>query len=134
MSEPYHHVRFRWWEKADIDKIAEELGANYDVNTKHHPRDKTELSLHKDDRDELIVSADTLTAHLSGFRAVMSQRSAAKFKERSEVHSQGRGPEGEGAPDIHPRQADALPLELLTRDQVRGRAVAQVKNRSSKAL
>jgi hypothetical protein len=82
MSEPYHHVRFRWWEKANIDKIAKELRDNYDVDTKHHPRDKTELSLHKDDRDELIVSADTLTAHLSGFRAVMSQRSAAKFTHR----------------------------------------------------
>ena len=82
MSEPYHHVRFRWRERADIDKIAEELRESYSVDTKHRPGDETELSLLKDDRDELIVSADTLTAYLSGFRALLSQRRAAKLTRR----------------------------------------------------
>ncbi len=71
-----------WWESADIDKIAEELREGYRVDTKHRPRDKTEISLYKDDRDECIVSADTLTAHLSGFRAVLSQKRAAKLTRR----------------------------------------------------
>ncbi len=82
MSEPYHHVRFRWWNRADIDKFAEELREGYSVDTKHWPRDKTEFSLHKDDRDEVIVLADTLTAHLSSFRAVLSQKRAAKLTRR----------------------------------------------------
>ena len=82
MSEPYHHVRFRWWERADIDKIAEKLREGYSVDTKHWPRDKTEISLQKDDRDEVIVSADTLTAYLSSFRAVLFQKRAAKLTRR----------------------------------------------------
>ena len=82
MSEPYHHVRFRWGKRADIDKIAEEIRESYSVDMKHWPRDNAELTLHKDDRDELIVSADTLTAYLSGFRVVLFQKRAAKLTRR----------------------------------------------------
>ncbi len=82
MSEPYHHVRFRWWERADIDKIAEKIRESYSVDMKHWPRDNHDLSLRKDDRDELVVSADTLTAYLSGFKVVLFQKRAAKLTRR----------------------------------------------------
>ena len=82
MSEPYHHVRFRWGKRADIVKIAEEIRESYSVDMKHWPRDNAELSPHKDDRDELVVSADTLKAYLGSFRAVLFQKRAAKFTRR----------------------------------------------------
>jgi hypothetical protein len=41
-----------------------------------------ELVLHKDEREELKVSSNTLTAMLSAFRAVLYQKEAASFTER----------------------------------------------------
>jgi hypothetical protein len=79
MSEPYHHVRFRWWRRANLEKIAEEFKEKYTVETTDYPKDKMEMALHKDDRDEIIVTADTLKAYLSNFRAVMSQKKPTKF-------------------------------------------------------
>jgi len=79
MSEPYHHVRFRWWNRADLEKIAEEFTGKYNVDMTHHPKDTMDPSLLKDQRDELIVTADTLMGHLSIFRAVLSQKKPEKF-------------------------------------------------------
>jgi len=79
MPEPYHHVRFRWWARVDLDKIAKEFKRKYSVDMTHYPKDRAEVGLHKDDREELVVTADTLIAHLSSFRAVLSQNKAAKY-------------------------------------------------------
>lgn len=79
MSIPYRHVRFRWWTRVDLDKVADEFKGKYSVDMTHYPRDSRELSIFKDDREELVVTADTLIAHLSSFRAVLSQKKAAKF-------------------------------------------------------
>ena len=79
MAKPYHHIRFRWWSRANLNKIAEEFKCKYTVDMAHYPRDRMELALHKDDREELIVIADTLMAHLSSFRAVLSQKEPVKF-------------------------------------------------------
>ena len=79
MSKPYQHVRFRWWERANLEEISEEFKGKYAVEMSRYPRDRAEAVLHKDDKDELMVTADTLMAHLSGFRAVLSQREASKF-------------------------------------------------------
>jgi hypothetical protein len=46
------------------------------------PADKLEITLYKDDRDELRVRSDTLTALLSSFRAVLSQKDSAPFTYR----------------------------------------------------
>ena len=98
MSEPYHHVRFRWWTRANLEKIAEDFKGKYTVEMTHYPKDRTELALHKDDREELIITADTLMAHLSSFRAVLSQKKSSKFTAKDvelrrqvrEIYSQDR--------------------------------------------
>jgi hypothetical protein len=45
-----------------------------------YPKDVIEISLHKDDRDEILVESDTLIAFLSGFRAVVSQKMSKPFR------------------------------------------------------
>jgi hypothetical protein len=81
MAEPYHYVRFRWWNRVDLEKIAEDLRAPFSVKKIDWPRDERELSLLKDDRMELEVKADTLTARLSSFRALLTQKVVAPFTE-----------------------------------------------------
>lgn len=80
MSKPYHHVRFRWWDTVDLEKASEELGKGYEVKKVEHTEDPS--SLYKEDRREIVVKADTLTASLSLFRVVLNQKNAAPFTER----------------------------------------------------
>lgn len=79
MIEPYNYVRFRWSEGIDLKKVSEDLGRSFSVKMYIRPRDEHEISLLKDERDELKVSADTLSAFLSRFRAVLYQKEAAPF-------------------------------------------------------
>lgn len=79
MSEPYRYVRFRWWNRVDLGKVSEELSPRYEVKMLARPSGELEISLYKDERQELEVKSDTLIVLLSAFRAVLSQRQAAKF-------------------------------------------------------
>jgi hypothetical protein len=83
LSMPYHYVKFRWWSAVDLKSLDEEMRA-YEFETKRLeiPKYEVELSIQKDYRDELVVKADTLTAHLSQFRAVMTQKEAEPFSPR----------------------------------------------------
>lgn len=82
MVEPYNYVRFRWWSRVDLEKVAEDLRAPFSIRKINWPRDEREMSLLKDERTELEVKADTLTARLSYFRALLSQKEAAPFTEK----------------------------------------------------
>ena len=82
MVETYNYVRFRWWEGLDLKKVSEDLSQSFSVEMTIGPRDKQEISLHKDERNELKVSADALSAMLSRFRAVLYQKEAAPFTTR----------------------------------------------------
>jgi hypothetical protein len=77
--EKYQHVRFRWWNPADLDRAKEELG-DYKPRLKQLPTGG--FDLYKDDKMELTAYSDTLTAHLSGFRAVLTQKEAKPFTRR----------------------------------------------------
>jgi len=82
MAEPYHYVRFRWWSRVDLKKVSEDLSELFRVEMFVPPSGERELVFRKDEREELKVSADTLTAWLSVFRAVLSQKEAAPFTAR----------------------------------------------------
>jgi hypothetical protein len=82
MSQPYSHIRFKWWWGADLKEVADELGKEYTVTAVTAKKEGVEISLYKDQRDELKVAADTLTALISPFRAVLSQKERAPFTER----------------------------------------------------
>jgi hypothetical protein len=77
MTEPYRHNRFRWWNPANLSTLSEELKKKYTVTSVNFTRDET--SLYKDDKQELAVKADTLTAYLSMFRVVLNQEKAEPF-------------------------------------------------------
>jgi len=82
LGEPYHYVRFRWWSRVDLEQTEREFSKEFEVERKIYPRDEMELALRKDEREEVIVRADTLTATLSVFMAVLSQKQVAPFTDR----------------------------------------------------
>ena len=83
MSRPYHYVRFRWWSAVDLKAVDEEMSAyEFEVKRLEIPKYELELTLQKEYRDELVVKVDTLTAHLSQFRAVLTQKEAKPFSRR----------------------------------------------------
>lgn len=81
-TEPYHHVRFRWWTRLELGEVSAGLYDEFDVRMMPRPGTKYEATIHKDDRSELEVKSDTLVALLSSFRAVLSQRESAPFTPR----------------------------------------------------
>ncbi len=87
--EKYKHVRFRWWNPVDLDKAKDEL-KDFKASIKQFPIGG--FDLYKDDKRELSAAADTLTVHLSGFRAVFTQREAKPFTKRdAELREKVRG-------------------------------------------
>jgi hypothetical protein len=82
LSEPYHYVRFRWWNPLDLDKLVSELGAAYKMVKRASPRNNHELSLYRDVREEVTITADTLGARLSPVRAVLFQKERKPFTKK----------------------------------------------------
>jgi hypothetical protein len=79
LAEKYHYVRWRWWNKIDVDKLSKELKEKYKVEPiKDHGWD-LELTYRKEMRDRYMIKSDTLTVFLSIFRVVMTQKVAAPF-------------------------------------------------------
>jgi len=82
MSGAYHYIRFTWWITVDMKEVATKLGESFDVQSITMPYDEGELSLYKEVRDKLKVTADTLEAILSPIRAILFQREPAPFTAR----------------------------------------------------
>ena len=78
MSDLYHYVRFRWWTEVDLNKIMKELAERFNVKM----IGSKEKNILKDDKQELMVNADTLTATLSSFRVVLSQKKKLSFTKK----------------------------------------------------
>ncbi len=82
MDEPvkaYHYVRWRWWDRIDVDGLAQELSEEYEVKAIPDYGWDLELTYHKEMRDRYMIKSDTLTVFLSIFRVVMTQRKPAPF-------------------------------------------------------
>jgi hypothetical protein len=82
LPEPYYYVRFRWWDGLSIDGTVEELGRAFTVRRIKVISDPKELSLYRDDREEVIVRADSLGALLSPYRVVLYQKEHRRFTAR----------------------------------------------------
>jgi len=78
----YHHVRFRWWNKVDLEKVAMELDETFNIEWTTGTSTETEIDLRKAERDVLKVKADTLEAILDIYKAVLYQREDAPFTTR----------------------------------------------------
>ncbi len=108
----YSYVRFRWWDPVDLDMAVEEFS---DFKTKKiiHAKGGQDISLYRDQRDEVEVEADTLQALLSPFRVVLNQKEVKPFTVRDiDV-------EGEDHEDVFSGQANSVPLGVQLRTQVR---------------
>jgi hypothetical protein len=81
MSSKYGYVRFRWWDPVDLDKAVEEF-SSFQAKKIVHARGGQEISLYRDQRDEVRVEADTLQALLSPFRVVINQKEVKPFTVR----------------------------------------------------
>ena len=83
VNPPYIHTRFVWGLPIDLSEIEKELEGKFEIKMITMPRDDThEISLFKNVRDELQVTADTLKARISGLRATLYQKESAPFTER----------------------------------------------------
>jgi len=81
-AQAYHYVRWRWWDRIDVDGLAEELSEEYEVRAIPDYGWDLELTYHKEMRDRYLIKSDTLTVFLSIFRVVMTQKKPAPFTKR----------------------------------------------------
>jgi hypothetical protein len=84
VSNPYHYTRFRWMKPLDLEAASKQLATNFDVLEKSKPRDDVEISLYADQRNEIVVRADTLAAMINPVRAVLYQRERSPFTVRDQ--------------------------------------------------
>lgn len=86
MSEekPYSYVRFVWWKAHNLEKLTMKLKERFTLvgTTMFGKKEKSELALLKDTREEIQVKADTLSARLSAYRAVLFQKEKAPFTQK----------------------------------------------------
>ena len=75
-------MRFRWGEGHDMDHIQEVLSGKYAVGRRDFPGDNVEVSLFKDDRVELVVTADRMRVHMNAHRAMLNQIEEGAFTGR----------------------------------------------------
>lgn len=68
----------------DLDEVAEKLKDEFEVGKREMPSEGQEISLYKDQRDQLVVVADTLQASLGNFRANLSQNEDRPFTEKDQ--------------------------------------------------
>lgn len=82
--ETYYYVRFRWWRPHNLEKLAAQLKERFTLLKPPVSKEQgePELSIHKKERNEIEVRADTLVAFLSPYRAVLFQRRRAPFTEK----------------------------------------------------
>lgn len=82
MSKPYYYVRFRWLHGINTVEVAEELAEDFTVEAKKTFESDRDMTLYRGHREELKVTADSLTALLSSTRAVLYQRKPIPFTAR----------------------------------------------------
>ncbi|HUV55164.1 MAG TPA: hypothetical protein VMW03_08175 [Candidatus Krumholzibacteriaceae bacterium] len=79
MARAYLYVRWRWWNRLDLERLSKELSQKYEVKMLPNFGYELELTLLKDERDAFLVKSDTLKVFLSPFRAVLLQKKPAPF-------------------------------------------------------
>lgn len=79
MDDSYYHIRHRWWTKVDLEQVEKEMSQDFKVVKTGLPPEELELTLHKNERVELIIKSDTLTATISNVRAYITQKERTPF-------------------------------------------------------
>jgi hypothetical protein len=79
LVEPYYHVRFRWNEPLDLVRTKTMLSGSFRVTVTETPHEAGGLVYQSKERGEVKFVADTLSARLEPYRAVLYQREAKPF-------------------------------------------------------
>ena len=66
-------MRFKWGQGLDMDAVQKDLSEKFNVSRRDFPGDDIEVSLFKEDRLELVVTADKMRIHMNAHRAILSQ-------------------------------------------------------------
>ncbi|MFQ6052946.1 MAG: hypothetical protein ACE5OO_01770 [Candidatus Bathyarchaeia archaeon] len=73
-------MRFVWWGKVDVEGLASEFERDYEVELRQPPKkEEGSMQVNIDNLRVLWVRADTLSAFLSRFQAVLFQKEKAPF-------------------------------------------------------
>jgi len=78
MGGGYEYARFKWWTHVDLDEAEKEF-SSFKIRRRKWKTSEYEVNLYKDEQDELTVLADTLTAILTPFHALLNQSTSAPF-------------------------------------------------------
>ncbi|MCX6649689.1 MAG: hypothetical protein NTV61_09945 [Candidatus Bathyarchaeota archaeon] len=79
MVEPYYHVRFRWGEPLDLARTKTMLSGSFRITVLGTPHEGEGLTFPSAEKGEVKVAADTLSAILEPYRAVLYQRAPKPF-------------------------------------------------------
>lgn len=82
MVNPYFYVRFKWRKNVDLKVLINKLSREFIVEERPMSYGGMDVSINKTYRDGLKVNADTLSAFLYPFKAVLFQKKAAPFTSR----------------------------------------------------
>jgi hypothetical protein len=75
----YIYLRYKWGTGHDMDQMQAELSERFNVGRRDFPGNEIEVSLFKEDRVELIVTADRMRVHANAHRAILSQIEEGAF-------------------------------------------------------
>ena len=78
----YSHMRFKWGEGLDIETAMEHLRESYSVKRRDFPGTDVEIALYREDRIELVVTADKMRIHMNAHRAILNQIVKGAFTQR----------------------------------------------------
>ena len=79
--EPYHFVRFLWTGSMDLDEMEKEF-EEYVVGWRIPPESFSKMDVHIYNLKELKLKADTLGVYVSITRAILFQKTPAKFTKK----------------------------------------------------
>ena len=79
----YTYLRYKWGEGHDMDQLQARLSERFSVRRRDFPGNDIEVSLFKDDRIELIVTAERMRAHINAHRAILNQIQEGPFTKYS---------------------------------------------------
>ena len=79
MASPYSYTRYKWYEPVDLQQLEETLRDRFHVEKRPMPFSELDVSIYRYERDGIKVKADTLSAFLYMFKAVLFQVEAEPF-------------------------------------------------------
>ena len=80
--KPLYSVRYRWWKPLNMEELASNLAEKFQVSPRPNPVAEGRIEIFGRDRGEIRVRADTLSALISPYRAILYQREPARLTER----------------------------------------------------